>query len=256
MSPSTPKITAIVPIRNRSGVRLENCLRSLRWQELDGVVPEALGDHLEIVLSDFGSTSPHREDVDALAARYGARIVRTETDAIWNRSRVLNIGIRAARSPLVLCTDADMLFSPNFVQSVLDAHAAHPNALVVARCYDVPESVPEQLHEVSGFPALMEVASVRLTSGTGACQSAARAFFEAVHGYDEAYVYWGAEDNDMVTRALLHGLKLRWLHQHAVMMHQWHPTLKKTERWLILKNRWRYKVTRRQVVKNRGGWGV
>lgn len=251
----SPRLSAIIPIRNRSGVRLENCLRSLRWQELELGPGESHADQLEIVLSDFGSVSPHREDVDALAARYGARVVRTETDAIWNRSRVLNIGIRAASAPLVLCTDADMLFSPNFARSILDAHARRPTSLVVARCYDLPERVPEQLHDVEAFPSLLAASEVRLTSGTGACQAASRAFFEAIHGYDEAYVYWGAEDNDMVTRALRYGLKLTWLDQHAVMLHQWHPTLKKSERWLIFKNRWRYRLTRHQVVKNRDGWG-
>ena len=249
-----PILTAIVPVRNRGGVRLENCLRSLAWQQLD------LARSLELLVVHIGSDSRHQEDIASLCARYEATLVRVETDEVWNRSRALNFGIRVAKGDYVFCTDADMVFSPNFVQAILSIHAESAGAMVVSRCYDLPSTIDEVVHDLDGVPRLLDAATIRLTSGTGACQSATRTFFEAVQGYDEAYIYWGAEDNDMITRALGYGLELRWVHQHAIMMHQWHPTSKRPrllskERFWIRRNKIRYQLTGKQVIKNDAWWG-
>ncbi len=245
------RITAIIPLRNRSGVRLENCLRSLRWQALD---PE----EVEIVLSDFGSDPGHLASVEALADAYGARVVRTRTDEVWNRSKVLNIGIQAASSALAFCTDADMIFQPTFLPCILDAHRVFEGrVMVLSRCRDLPESVPEQLWSVEDFPTLRARSEIRDTSGTGACQAARRAFFEYTRGYDEKFIYWGAEDVDMTSRAARYGLKLHWMDDdHASMLHQWHPTMKNDRKWTFHLNRLRYKLTRHVIVKNRRGWGA
>lgn len=250
-----PAISAIIPIRNRSGVRLENCVRSLRWQT--GIDPA----DLEIVLSDFGSTAEHLASVRVIAARYDARVVSTDTDVTWNRSRALNIGIQRATARLVFCTDADMIFAPDFVAQLLALEAEHgagpgPGALVVAPCFDLPEGAADQLVERADFARLRGLAAQRETGGTGACQVATRAFFEAVRGYDEAFQYWGAEDDDLAFRAARYGLKRVPLGAASAMLHQWHPTMKHDRPWQRWRNKWRYKLTRWRVVKNRGGWGV
>lgn len=245
-----PSLSVIIPIRNRSGVRLENCLRSLRWQQ--GIAP----DDYEILLSDYGSDPEHFDSIRELAERYDARLIRAETDAIWNRSHVLNIGIRAARGRYTFCTDADMLFQDNFLSTLLEHHADPTRAaLLVCRCHDLPESVPEQLWEREDFDTLRDQATVRTTSGTGACQCARTGFFHAVRGYDEGFKYWGAEDDDMRHRAMEFGLELVWVHDQTSMLHQWHPTLKNDRRDLFWINRVRHWTTRRIVYKNWRGWG-
>lgn len=256
-SPTQPLISVVIPIRNRAGIRLANCLHSLRGQQLDDVEPDGVQAAVEIVVSDFGSDSPHREEIAALAGEVDAKVVRVETDEIWNRSKVLNIGIRASRGHYVLCTDADMIFMPNFLQSALNAQggAGQGGAMVVCRCHDLPESVPEQRWPLGEIPGLFERATVRNLGGTGACQCAPRTFFEYARGYDEGYVFWGSEDKDMVARAQKHGLELVWLDAHTAMAHQWHATLRDDRRWLVLRNRLRYKLTKHRVVKNRRGWG-
>lgn len=243
-----PLLSVVIPVRDRAGTRLENCLRSLRWQEFDGGI--------EIVVSDFGSRPDEVAPLQALCARHDARLVRTETDALWNRSRALNVGIQASAGRYILCTDADMLFSPDFCSAIVDAQREYDDrALVLCRCHDLPESVAEEPRALEEFDALRAQAAVRMTSGTGACQAATRDYFFAVRGYDEAYEYWGAEDNDMVSRAGRYGLQSVWLPERPAMLHQWHPTMK-NDRWFRRKlNEWRYRLTRFVVVKNRRGWG-
>jgi glycosyltransferase involved in cell wall biosynthesis len=253
-----PLLSIVVPIRNRAGTRLANCLHSLRWQDLRGKNSGESEAAIEIIVSDFGSDSPHKEEIAALADEVNARVVRAETTEIWNRSRVLNIGIRASRGQFVLCTDADMVFKPNFAQSALDLQerAGERGAMVLCQCHDLPESLDERRWEKDQISGLFADGTVRGFGGTGACQCAPRAFFEYARGYDEGYVFWGSEDKDMVARAERHGLELLWLDEHTAMAHQWHPTLRADRKWLVLRNRLRYKLTKHRVVKNRGQWGV
>ncbi|HVI00844.1 MAG TPA: glycosyltransferase family A protein [Enhygromyxa sp.] len=129
-----PELTAVIPVRNRTGTRLDNCLRSLRWQELPAGA-------LEIVITDFGSDPEHAAALRELAERHDAELVRVETEEIWNRSRALNFGIQRARGRYVFCTDADMIFAPNFIATLLDAQRR--------------EQGREQLREVVAGPRLL-----------------------------------------------------------------------------------------------------
>ena len=248
---NTLSISAIIPVRNRSGVRLENCLRSLRWQALDR-------DALEIIISDFGSNPEHLRSTEALAETYGATVVKTKTDETWNRSKALNIGIQAASAPLLFCTDVDMIFQDTFIPTILKTHdSSDSDAMVLCRCRDLPESVPEQLWEAEDFATLKAASSIRQTRGTGACQAALKSFFVHTRGYDEKFVYWGAEDVDMTSRAQRFGLRLLWMDDDVTcMLHQWHPTVKHDRKWTFQLNRLRFKLTKRIIVKNRHGWGA
>lgn len=245
-----PRLSAVIPLRNRAGLRLENCLRSLRWQE-------GLEEPVEIVLSDFGSDDTHAREIAALAERYGARVTREVTDAVWNRSRALNLGIQAARGAICWATDADMIFQPNFAATVLAEHGRRPGeCMVLCRCHDLPEEVPDdRLWSVEDFEPLQRRARIRSAMGTGACQAAPRAFFERVRGYDEEYVFWGAEDVDMSGRARIAGLEIVWISARTAMLHQWHRTTKHDRKWLWRRNRRRFRKTGHVVVKNPDGWG-
>jgi glycosyltransferase involved in cell wall biosynthesis len=243
------EISVVIPLRNRTGLRLRNCLRSLRWQALE---PDAV----EIVISDLGSDAPAAAETRRIAEEFGAKVEFIPTREVWNRSRALNLGIQAATARWVLCTDADMIFAPSFLPAVLAAHAdTSRDAMVFCRCHDLPEDLAEQAWEVGDFPMLRGRASLRDTSGTGACQSARRSFFFHVRGYDEKFVYWGAEDDDMRHRAQRWGLTPVWITEATSMLHQWHPTTKHDRMLTRRLNKWRARLTRSIIVKNRGGWG-
>lgn len=244
-----PALSVVIPVRNRSGTRLDNCLRSLRWQVGVG------SSEIDVIVSDLGSDPEHRDAIDAAARQHSARVVRVESTKIWNRSWALNVGIRSAHGARVMCTDADMIFSPDFLKRVLAAFVEGAKPLVLCRCHDLPESVPERPWQVDDFTWLKEQAELRDTVGTGACQVATRSFFEEVRGYDEKYVFWGNEDKDMVVRAELSGLAAHWLEEPTCMLHQWHPTMKLDKKWLRFKNRMRYRFTKTTLVKNKKRWG-
>jgi glycosyltransferase involved in cell wall biosynthesis len=246
----------LVPVRNRSGARLHNCLSSLRWQrQLDGAA--FAGDALEILVIDTGSDVAHAREIASTADRLGARLVRSDYTGTWNRSLALNIGIRASTGHHVMCTDVDMVFRDDFVAAALRILTATPSALVVCRCHDLPPGLAADRLQLPAdiFPLAPET-PVRGHGGTGACQIAGREFFEHARGYDEGYRYWGSEDKDLFARAVRHGLIVQWLDRHTVMAHQWHAP-RRDDRWLRVRwNRWRYRLTSRRVVKNPSTWGA
>ena len=242
---SEAAISAVIPLRNRTGIRLENCLRSLRWQKLPAPA------ELEIVLSDFGSDPEHASSIETLAKKYDARVVRTRTAETWNRSRALNVALRSVRSPISFCTDADMLFEGSFVPTILDELRNAPGrALVLCRCRDLPDLGPERPFEERDYPELKAQATMRVAMGTGACQATSTDWFNSVGGYDEKYVYWGFEDKDMVHRAAKAGLELHWIHERTSMLHQWHPKTIADRRARVYLNKIRYYLTRGTIVKN------
>jgi glycosyltransferase involved in cell wall biosynthesis len=246
----TPLLSVIIPVRNRAGVRLENCLRSLRWQ----VVEDA---NIEIVISDFGSDETYRQAIQSLGDTYGCRVVYTATQDLWNRSRALNIGVRAAEGKYLLCTDADMIFQGNFLQALLDEQrAGQDKAFILCRCRDLPESVEERSWAGADYAQLLDASDYRERFGVGACQMATRDFFMHIHGYDEGYVFWGCEDRDLHFRSERFGLETRWVHERTSMLHQWHPTLRGERPFRKMLNDIRFHITKYRVVKNGKRWGV
>ena len=244
-------ISVVVPVRNRTGLRLENCLRSLRWQE--GVDAAAV----EIALSDFGSDAEHAARIDELAARHGARVVRVRTDETWNRSRALNVALRRASGPVALCTDADILFEKNFLRTALGRLGGAPgSSMVLCRCLDLPDMGPERLFEPEEFESLKARSQMRKAMGTGACQATSTAWLASVGGYDEKYVHWGFEDKDLAYRASKAGLALEWIHGETSMLHQWHPKTLRENMTRVYLNKIRFYLTRGTIKKNAAGWGL
>jgi glycosyltransferase involved in cell wall biosynthesis len=244
-----PRISVVLPVRDRGGTRLENCLRSLRWQRIEA-------DRVEIIISDFGSAPAAARSIEELAIAYRCDLRRVDTREVWNRSRALNVGIRAATARYVLCTDADIIFAPNFLPAALAAHERTAGrGFVVCKCHDLPASIPLRLWSERDFDELGAQASLRHTFGTGACQSARRSFFERVRGYDEKYLFWGKEDTDMLVRANHCGLALTWIEGETKMLHQWHSKTKRNAGIYWTMNRLRFALTKNRVVKNDERWG-
>lgn len=246
---SSTRLSVVIPIRNRGGIRLENCLRSLRWQSVDA-------DEVELILSDFGSDADSLASIRRAAEAHDAKLVHTPTSETWNRARALNIGIQRTRGQTILCTDADMVFAEDFLATILEVHDERPQTMIHCGCHDLPDDVPEQHWSLDDLDELHAQATRRPTRGTGACQAAPREFFFDVRGYDERFRFWGYEDLDMTSRAACYGLEVEWISERTFMLHQWHPSVKLDRNLQRRINRWRYMLTRQVVQKNRSGWGL
>ena len=241
-----PLLSAIIPLRNRSGDRLKNCLQSLRWNDFSS-------DQVEVIIVDFGSETSHQQAIIEEAQLWNAKIVRVDEFGVWNRSKALNYGIRHARGDYLFCTDVDMIFSPLFLKNLIER--THPKAIIFSKCQDLPETIPLQARTLDEFEWLVNQSSTRSTQGTGACQCAHRSFFYYAHGYDEKFQHWGAEDDDFRTRARRFGLEAVWMPKESPMLHQWHPTTRASHTWQQKLNKYRLYLTRWKIIKNHKEWG-
>jgi GT2 family glycosyltransferase len=51
-----------------------------------------------------------------------------------------------------------------------------------------------------------------------------RCDFERINGFDECFVGWGCEDDDLAQRLRASGVRVASIVRHARLYHMWHPT--------------------------------
>jgi GT2 family glycosyltransferase len=100
---------------------------------------------------------------------------------------------------------------------------------------DLPDPATDEWLGVHSFP--------HSHAGQGGGMVVPRAWWQGVGGFDESYRVWGAEDNDLVLRALWSGLDVRWLPTTSVY-HQWHSRLGTAEQLDHLQRNRRYLADR------------
>jgi glycosyltransferase involved in cell wall biosynthesis len=100
-----------------------------------------------------------------------ARVVQVGDRPLFNVSRARNLGVAAASAPWLFMVDADVVVSPGLVDAV--RAMLQPGAYLLPHPWSAP---------LSGAIIV------------------ARADFDAIGGYDEAFEGWGSEDLDLTAR--------------------------------------------------------
>jgi GT2 family glycosyltransferase len=202
---SSKAVTAVVTTHNARAT-LVRCLESLR----------NAGPFAEILLFDSGSTDGCVDSVkerfpDVLVERLGKNVGPCVTR---------NLGLKRARTPLVLFVDDDMILEPGVVERLTRALEEHPRAalagptIVFAGESDVIQYAGGRAH-FAGLPHLLSLGerAVRAPSPhpvdvlTAGCLLADRDRVLSVGGFDEDYFYL-AEDVDLSLRLRQNGFDL------------------------------------------------
>lgn len=250
MSVKKPKLSVIIPIKNtrhysRGIARLKNCLRSLENQTTK---------NFEVIIVDLDSDAYYRRKHQETAKRFGVRYVYSRTGCRWNISRARNIGIRKARGSFVMSTDVDCIFHPEFMAKALTL--ARKSRILHCRIWDLPEDYNGPLDD---FEAMRKASVLRPPYCYGGCQVVDRGWAVSVSGYDESYVHWGADDEDLYQRAKKAGLENLWIEDEAEYYHQYHPQDNRQEDLAqVEQNRRRLTNTKQGLLptkRNPFGWG-
>jgi len=240
------RISVIVTTFNRSGA-LALCLTSLQQQT------RAID---EIIVADDGSDTPHADAIHKLAERctVATRVVRQEHRG-FRAAALRNLGVREATGDYLVFVDGDLVVWRDFIEQHLQ-HARRDRWLtgnadrltedetrrvdeIVVRT-GVVESWPDTWHVSrqermrraekrfryrSLMAALLrsELRRRRVFLASGNC-SMPRVVFEAVNGYDEEFVGWGYEDQDLGLRLQLAGYRGRCIATRARALHLYHDT--------------------------------
>jgi glycosyltransferase involved in cell wall biosynthesis len=186
---STPQLSVVVPAYNDAGV-LQHTLRRLVDQTLAPVA-------YEVVVADDGSTD-ETPAVIAAAASGRARVTAVRLEQNRGRSAARNAGIRAARAPVIVFVDSDILVRPDFLQRHMEMHRAAGRP-VVGRgpVVEIPTVDLPARDPVTRFsPAYFTTANASVP-----CQALIEAGM-----FDEGFRIYGWEDFDLGLRLAERGL--------------------------------------------------
>lgn len=203
-----PLLSVVLPTYNQAPL-LRLALARLTVQSL---APTAF----EVVVVDDGSTDD-TPDVIAESARGRAAVRGIRLGGNRGRSAARNAGIHAARAPIVVFVDSDILVYPDFLQRHLAIHqdAGRP---VVGRgpviVIPTPQ-VPPQPPRLRSSPAYLDTANASVPR---------RALAEAGL-FDEGFRLYGWEDFDLGLRLQGRGLPRVFSHQAVAFHVQPPPTL-------------------------------
>jgi len=220
-------LTVVIACKNRNE-HIKYCVHSILQGD---AVPK-------IAVVDFGSDMPvPLLDTDHI------KVIRANRDTqVFHKARALNIGIRMVSTKFTCITDADQIFAPNFFSIVWQQLNAAPKIFVRSKthfllgagCTADPSEGETALSDFSqagitaeaignSYPSILAQAQKVKPRGYGCCHGVATSWLLKVHGYDETYFGWGAEDRDLEVRAGYDGFRFVWANEYSSMVHLPHP---------------------------------
>lgn len=207
-------VSIIVPIRimhPQFKIYIDNlifCAKGLSLLDTGSVTKE-------VIISDLGSAPAFSSEILKISKDNGLKYVRSESKA-WSRSRAINSGIYAATGSRLFFIDADTILPKTYVQDHLAV--ALENNYTVNLVYD--SEVKEFNNKTHDYACLLKQPG-KIRQGGWSHFSVDRARLIKIGGYDNDYVGWGAEDNDVLLRLESSGVHRVILNNPPV--HLWHP---------------------------------
>lgn len=212
---------------------------------LDGIRESAGRVELEVVVADDGSGPETRAVVERLASRGDFPVTHVRHEhAGFRLAAIRNLAVRASRGEVLVFLDGDCIVHPGAL--ALHAARARPGrAHSGARVFLGPEETSDLLEgrrapaEVAGtayrraarslfglFASNLFYRSLRLKPRpklvAGNC-AVHRSDFEKVNGFDERFVGWGYEDDDLARRLRRVGVRIRDGTLDCLALHLFHP---------------------------------
>jgi len=202
-------ITIIFAYRNRDVSRVHFALLSLERQS---------SHNFEVIFVDYGSNLEFSTKIQNIVALFNfARYYYVgHKGLLWNKSKALNYGIKKASTPYVLTADIDLLFAKNTVE--LCESLKSTNDFYLFKIGYLSEKTTASLTINSLFDTLHPT-HVGNTFGIGLYPKKS---LECVHGLDEFFHFYGAEDEDLNARLMLSGVQQNQM-DYMLFLHQWHP---------------------------------
>lgn len=210
------------------------------------------GLELEIVVADDGSDPEQLQDISSVveASCVPCRLVRRKRDG-FRLAAARNDAVRNSSGDYLFFLDCDIALLPGAVATHL-AHSREGLFLVGHRGLAGERETATLMAQgitLAGLEAAwssadkteMEKAARRFAVNQwlrrlgvakrhkpkiiGCHFSLPRSAFERVNGFDERYVGWGLEDDDLAMRLYGAGVRSKSLIREARALHLWHPTL-------------------------------
>lgn len=251
----TEGLTIVVPNRNRLSVT-DNAtkwlFKSLSWQT---------DKNFRVVVSD-GNSGNINELEDFIDTFDFVSIISNDVGKEWNKPKLNNIAIRYINDGYIICTDADIVFSPDFIETV--KKGLDEQHMIEARTLYWKENTANKVYngeiDIESDFDRAKIGRIKYRSTCGGCQCLHIKGWEKVRGYDEDFVGWGSEDADLMNRAFRSGLKIQWIGEtrdDILLIHQPH---RKTREQVRIDLEHQEENKKRLVdvkrIVNENGWGI
>ena len=217
---------------------LERSLASLALQR-------DMAGKFEVVVSDDGSTDSTHRVVRKFAQSVDFPVkLTTHPHRGFRVALCRNDGVRASSAPYLLFTDGDCIFPPEHLQKHLAAR--RPGVARAGGCFRLDQEatqrldltaiaseayrpwvspgerrrlrqrlIKDQCYQLVGHPTKPKL--------TGWNIGISRDDLEAVNGFDETFVGWGCEDDDLAFRLRKTGIRIVSVLGYTSAYHMWHP---------------------------------
>ncbi len=227
---------------------LKCCLDSLQFNA---------GNFDEVIITDDGSGEETVKKLQKIIPSYDFPIKHVwQEKAGFRLAKSRNNGIRASRGDYLIFLDCDFAILPGTIEA--HVQAAKPGRFAAGLCKYLPEDKSKELCTSTVTPQLLEklynelperpinrehsnfvnyliLRKLRLTSlRKPQCSShfsIHRQDMEYVNGYDENFVGWGGEDEDLSFRLNKAGFKGYSIIRSAKVLHLWHPKELRNKHW-------------------------
>jgi glycosyltransferase involved in cell wall biosynthesis len=232
-----PEISLLVSSYNKPR-HLRLCLASIGLQQHLNTTPE-------VVVTDDGSNRETLDVVAEFASETNLPVVlTTHRHAGFQLARCRNDGVRASSAPYLLFLDGDCVLPPDHVAihlelrktgcvmagdySRLDEEISRRVTLdVVARgdylAWESPEERKRLRRRHRSVLWHRWIHHPRKPTLIGNNVGIWRSDYERVNGYDEEFIGWGCEDDDLARRLRRVGLSIRSVLHRTRTFHIWHP---------------------------------
>jgi hypothetical protein len=190
---SLADLSILIAIRLDGDARKANLKTVLRYfthffTDLDIIVIESGGRFLEDFLSPFPDVTYHA----------------LENETSFHKTKYFNLGARLSERPYISCYDADVLFDPTSIQAALDYLKSDPTHFFCfpynGEFWDIQDPQKQLICETFDFSRVPEVGTcIHPNSPGGATFFQKNAFLE-MGGYNETFISWGWEDDEIVLR--------------------------------------------------------
>ena len=262
MRPLAPLVSVIVSTYNRPSSLLLSVLSLARQDPLPH----------EVVIADDGSGRETADMVARLRAEMPFPVRHAwQEDRGFRLAAARNTGVRASSGSYLLFLDGDLLAGNGLIAAHLRFAAPATFLLGSAIRLDKESSLllTEQAVMTGAFEAMVSQREIARLSAihrrnrrhallrrlrlckshkpklAGGHFSLFRSDFEAVNGFDESFVGWGQEDDDLGRRLMMARKRPRSIVPFAPAYHIYHPSLPRGQ-WGAGPNAWR--LLRRHVV--------
>lgn len=233
----SPEIALLISTFERPA-HLRRALLSVAMQrEVSGL--------MEVVVTDDGSRDETAAIVHEFArsAEFPVRLTTHPHDG-FQLARCRNEGVRASTAPYLLFLDGDCVLPPDHVR--LHLQRRKPRVTMAGDCCRLDEATSQRVDEDSIRNGTFTAWAPRRERQRMARQHRKAWFYnlirhrtkpklignnigiwrrdyELVNGYDEKFVGWGCEDDDLRLRLKRAGVRIESIMNQTYTYHLWHP---------------------------------